>query len=50
MAPDPPQSRDVTPAVIASVVRSVFKRYETRTQTNWHYECAKALLAGTVTL
>jgi hypothetical protein len=28
----------------------VFKRFETRAQTNWHYECAKALLAGTVTL
>lgn len=28
----------------------VFKRFDTRTQTNWHYECANALLAGTVSL
>jgi hypothetical protein len=28
----------------------VFKRFDTRTQTNWHYECANGLLAGTVSL
>jgi hypothetical protein len=28
----------------------VFKRFETRTQTNWHYECANALLSGRVHL
>jgi hypothetical protein len=24
----------------------VFKRFETTTRTNWHYECANALIAG----
>jgi hypothetical protein len=28
----------------------IFKRFETRTQTNWHYECANALLSGRVHL
>jgi hypothetical protein len=27
-----------------------FKRFETRTRTNWHYECAKALLDRTIRL
>ena len=25
-------------------------RFETRTQTNWHYECAKALMQGKITV
>jgi len=28
----------------------VFKRFDTRTQTNWHYECAKALIDGKISL
>lgn len=28
----------------------VFKRFETRTQTNWHYECVKALIDEKITL
>lgn len=27
----------------------VLKRFETRTRTNWHYECANAFVDGTVT-
>jgi hypothetical protein len=27
-----------------------FKRFETATRTNWHYECANALIAGTLSL
>jgi hypothetical protein len=27
----------------------VLKRFETRTRTNWHYECAKAFLEGAMT-
>ena len=26
------------------------KRYETRTQTNWHYECARALIDGSISV
>jgi hypothetical protein len=29
--------------------RCVLKRFETRTRTNWHYECANAFLDGTLT-
>jgi hypothetical protein len=25
-----------------------FRRFETTTRTNWHYECAKAILDGTI--
>jgi len=26
----------------------VLERYETRTKTNWHYECAEAVIRGKV--
>jgi hypothetical protein len=35
----------------ASVPRSTgrtFKRFKTTTRTNWHYECANAILEGTI--
>lgn len=28
----------------------MLKKYETRTRTNWQYECAKAFMNGDVTL
>ena len=28
----------------------VLQRYETSTRTNWHYECAQALISGTLAL
>jgi hypothetical protein len=27
-----------------------FKRFETKTRTNWHYECANALIDGSITI
>jgi hypothetical protein len=28
----------------------LFERFDTRAQTNWHYECAKALIEGKISL
>jgi hypothetical protein len=30
--------------------RCFLKRFETTTMTNWHYECANALIGGSITV
>jgi hypothetical protein len=30
--------------------RCDLKRFETRTRTNWHYECANAVIGGSITV
>ena len=36
-------------AQVPSMPGCVLKRFETRTRTNWHYECATAFLDGAIT-
>lgn len=37
------------PAHVPSMPGGMLKRFETRTRTDWHYECASAFRDGTVT-
>ena len=37
-------------AIAPQFPNCTFKRFETKTRTNWHYECAKALLDRTIRL
>ena len=37
-------------AKLPSAKRCLLKRFETRTMTNWHYECANALIGGSITV